>query len=61
MSHSLDVEETMAMLDDCIKRDNKMSTWECDFVESVKDQLIAHGRLSEKQLATLNKIWEKVT
>ena len=56
-----DVEEAMRLIEDCINRDNKMSAWECDFVVSVKDQLIAHGKLSEKQLNTLNNIWEKVT
>jgi hypothetical protein len=56
-----DVEEAMSMIDDCIKRDNKMSAWECDFIESIKEQLIARGKLSEKQMTTLNTIWEKVT
>lgn len=56
-----DVEEAMSMIEDCIKRDNKMSAWECDFIESIKDQLVMNGKLSDKQMSILNNIWEKVT
>ena len=56
-----EIEETMTMIEDCLKRDSKMSTWECEFMESIKEQLISRGSLSEKQLDRLNEIWEKVT
>lgn len=56
-----DVEEAMSMIDDCLNRDHKMSAWECDFIESIKEQLIARGKLTDKQMETLNTIWDKVT
>lgn len=56
-----DVEEAMSMIYDCFKNDNCMSSWECDFTDSIKSQLVSTGKLSEKQLTTLNIIWEKVT
>ena len=56
-----EIEETMSMIEDCLKRDAKMSTWECEFIESIKEQLTDRGRLSEKQLDRLDEIWEKVT
>ena len=59
--NSSEVEEAMTMINDCLNKDRKLSAWEADFLDSIKDQLIDKGRLSEKQLETLNTIWEKVT
>ena len=58
---SAEVEEAMTLIEDCLKRDSRLSAWEADFLDSIKDQLIDRGNLSEKQLDTLNTIWEKVT
>ena len=56
-----DREEAQQLIDDCLKRDTKLSAWEADFLDSIQDQLTDKGFLSEKQMDTLNNIWEKVT
>jgi hypothetical protein len=53
-------EEIMAMVLDCQKRDSKLSEWEYDFIEGIFDQ-IGFKALSEKQIETLEKIWERIT
>lgn len=56
-----DREEAQQLIDDCLKRDDKLSAWEADFLDSIQDQLTDKGFLSDKQMDTLNNIWEKVT
>ena len=56
-----DVEETMTMINDCQDREKKMNEWEREFMDSIRSQLVSTGNLSEKQLAILNRVWEKVT
>ena len=49
------------MVADCVQRESKLSDWERSFIDSLENQL-ANGRaLSEKQVARLDEIWEKVT
>ncbi len=50
-----------AMVEDLEARESKLSEWEQGFVASVSDQLARGRGLSEKQYATLNRIWERVT
>lgn len=38
----------------------KLSVWEEDFLESVKDQLDDGGHLSEKQESVIQKIWDRI-
>jgi len=50
--------EVEQMIDDCMKRESKMNDWEIGFIDSI------HGKgsnLTQMQLASLNRIWEKVT
>lgn len=54
-------EDVEDMLDDCLKRRHKLEEWEDLFIESITDQFISNGSLSDKQYAQLVKIWEKVT
>lgn len=54
-------EEYAKMLDDCEKRESRMTEWEQQFCDSLSNQL-ARGRTpSAKQIETLDRIWEKVT
>lgn len=54
-------DEHVAMVADCVQRESKLSDWERSFIDSLENQL-ANGRaLSEKQVARLDEIWEKVT
>lgn len=54
-------DEIQTMLDDCEKRSEKLSNWECEFIDSISDQLGRGRGLSEKQEQILERIWEKVT
>lgn len=54
-------DEIQSMLDDCEKRSEKMSDWECEFIDSISDQLGRGRGLTEKQEQILERIWEKVT
>lgn len=53
--------EHATMIDDCEKRESKLSDWERSFVASVLAQLEKGKSLSERQASTLDKIWERVT
>lgn len=54
-------DEYQRMLDDCEKRESRMTEWEQSFVDSLSTQL-GRGRIpTAKQIETLDRIWEKVT
>lgn len=54
-------DEYQRMLDDCEKRESRMTEWEQSFVDSLSAQL-GRGRIpTAKQIETLDRIWEKVT
>ena len=53
--------EYLTLLDDCEKRDERLSDWERGFVDSLRSQ-IARGRWpTPKQVKTLDTIWERAT
>lgn len=54
-------DEYMTLLDDCEKRSEKLSDWECEFVDSLQRQLAEGRRPSAKQIETLDKLWERAT
>lgn len=49
------------LIQDCIDRESKLSDWERNFIDSISNQFIKTGGLSDKQAELLDKIWEKVT
>ena len=54
-------DEYQQMLDDCEKRESRMTEWEQQFCDSLSMQL-GRGRIpTQKQIETLDRIWEKVT
>lgn len=54
-------DEYASMLDDCAKRESRMTEWEQQFCDSLSIQ-ISNGRIpSAKQIETLDRIWEKAT
>ena len=55
------INETDQMIADCEKRGDKLSEWEQNFIQSIREQFDRRGSISEKQDEILNKIWEKVT
>ena len=54
-------DEYEQMLQDCIKRDAKLTDWERDFVESLDHRLAKGKTPTPKQCAVLDRIWDRVT
>ncbi len=48
------------MINDCLNRESKMSEWEREFIWSIAWS-INPNELSQKQLAHLEKIWDRIT
>lgn len=54
-------DEYVRMIDDCMQRESKCSEWEQNFLDSLSNQ-ISRGRFpTEKQIAVLDRVWERVT
>lgn len=54
-------DEYLTMIDDCEKRESRLSDWERTFVESIANQLATGKTLSKAQTEKLDDIWEKAT
>ena len=60
------IEDQRKMIKECLADDsNRLSEWEIQFLDSVNARLNSTGHpasaeLSDKQLATLEKIWGKL-
>jgi len=56
--------ECSIMIDDCFatkRREEKLTEWEHEFLQSLEEQVASRRSLSEKQIAVLERVWEKVT
>ena len=53
--------EHQQLIDDCEKRESKLSDWERTFIDSISSQLAKGRGLTDKQAERLEQIWEKVT
>lgn len=53
--------EYITLLDDCEKREDRLTDWERTFVDSLRNQLESGRRPSQKQIDTLDAIWERAT
>ena len=49
------------MLDDCEKREERLTDWERGFVDSLRRQIEQGRRPSAKQIETLDSTWERAT
>ena len=56
-----DHDETIAMINDCQERDEKLTDWELSFIASIDNTTTRGYRLTALQQERLNEIWEKVT
>lgn len=54
-------DEYLTLLDDCEKREERLSDWERGFVDSLRKQLEQGRRPSSKQIEALDKCWENAT
>lgn len=50
-------EEIELMIDDCMRRELKLSEWERNFIQSIYEK----ESLTDAQIAKLENIWDKVT
>jgi len=53
--------EYLQLIEDCEKRERQLSAWDIDFLASIKGRLADKRPLTEKQIACLDGIWERVT
>lgn len=54
-------DEHKTMIEDCEKRESKLTDWERGFIDSLDNQLVNDRALSPKQIEKLDAIWERVT
>lgn len=54
-------QEYLTMVEDCEKRDSRLTDWERGFLDSISERLENEQGLSERQIETLENIWERVT
>jgi hypothetical protein len=59
MSHWTD--EYMDLIDDCEKREQRLTDWERTFIDSLRRSLEAGRRPSAKQVEALEAAWERAT
>lgn len=55
------MDEWDTLIQDCENREQRLSDWERQFIDSVRRQIDAGHPLTAKQSDTLNDIWDKVT
>ena len=55
------MDEHLRMIEDCEKRESRLTEWQATFIDSISNQLGNGRSLSPKQAETLDDIWEKVT
>lgn len=55
---AMDLEEKDQLCEDCMRKQSKLTDWECEFIDSVYSQ---EYPLTNKQEITLQRIWERVT
>jgi len=55
------VDEYMTMVNDCEKRESRLTEWEQEFIDSIRHWLEDERPLTPKQTETLERIWDKAT
>lgn len=51
----------LTMIADCEAREDRLTDWERGFIDSLDRQITAGRRPNEKQVDTLDGIWERAT
>ena len=54
-------DEYLTLLDDCEKREERLTDWERGFVDSLRRQIEQGRRPSQKQIESLDSMWERAT
>lgn len=54
-------DEYATLLDDCERREERLSDWERGFVDSLRRQIEQGRRPTPKQIEALDRAWERAT
>ena len=54
-------DEYLTMLNDCENRQERLTEWECTFVDSMRSQISRGRRPTAKQIEILDRVWDKAT
>ena len=54
-------DDNMVLIEDCEKRESKLSDWDRLFLDSIRAQLEKDKPHTERQIAALEGIWERIT
>ena len=54
-------DEYVTLLDDCERREERLSEWERGFVDSLRRQIEQGRRPTQKQIEALDRAWERAT
>jgi phosphoserine phosphatase len=54
-------DEYLRMLEDCEQRESRLTDWEREFVDSLRQRLDRGHGLTPKQIECIDKIWERAT
>lgn len=54
-------DEYITLLDDCEKREERLTDWERTFVDSLRAQITEGRRPTTKQIDALDRAWERAT
>lgn len=54
-------DEYLTLVDDCEKRESRLTEWQAEFIDSIRRQLENEKPLSIRQVETLENIWELAT
>lgn len=54
-------EEYSTLIEDCQDRQDRLTEWECNFLDSLFDWVVDDKMPTPKQIETLDRIWEKAT
>jgi hypothetical protein len=57
---TLTSEDILQMIEDCEKRESKLTTWEQEFIQSLSEQYNKKD-FTKYQLNKLEQIWDRVT
>jgi hypothetical protein len=49
------------MVADCEARESRLTEWEADFIQSLRERLDARRSLTDRQAETLDRIWTRAT
>jgi len=54
-------DEYITLLDDCERREERLTDWERTFVDSLRRQITEGRRPTPKQIESLDRAWERAT